>query len=139
MNPAREISTNELRKRVNATRTDWANYHEDLKGQIGSTPVARWEGEPTQSSVRENAIEIEFLINGYWAQTEVNLPLIIRGPLGKTYSDTTSKRRAGIVTYSFEIPTGTSQFSWIELKYPHVTRRIAYTDGHWDTPTDRRD
>ena len=129
--PAQELSESELRDRVNKTRTDWANYHEDLKGQIGSTPVARWKGEPTQSRVQENTIEIDFEISGYWTQTEVNLPILIRDPLGKTYPDTSSTRKDGIVTYSFRIPSGTDQLSWIELKYPHATRRIAYTDDSW--------
>jgi hypothetical protein len=132
VNPVEEISPSELRNRVIATKTDWANYQEDLKGQIGSTPVARWQGDLVQSRVLDRVVEIDFKVRGFWSQTDVNLPLLIRGPLGKTYSDTSSFRKGDIVTYSFRIESGTSQLSWIELKYPHATRRIAYTNGLWD-------
>lgn len=131
--PTEEIDKQELRRRVNSTFTDWANYHEDLKAQIGSTPVARWKGQPVRSHIENNTISIVFQVTGYWAETDVNLPLLIRDPLGRTFPETTSTREASDVTYIFRIPGNDNvQIPWIELRYPHATRRIAYTDGSWE-------
>lgn len=131
--PADEISADELRRRVEATSTDWANYHEDLKAQIGSTPVARWKGEPVSSRVEGNTIFIVFDVFGYWAETDVNLPLIIRDPLGKTVSNNSSTRNRSEVTYTFDLPgDDSSKIPWILLKFPNTTRRIAYTEAQWE-------
>ncbi|MFP6615639.1 MAG: hypothetical protein VCB26_04485 [Candidatus Hydrogenedentota bacterium] len=128
-----EISPDELRRRVEATTTDWANYHEDLKGQIGSTPVARWKGEPVSSRIEGNTLSIVFEVSGYWAEAEVNLPLIILDPLGKTYANSDSIRVGSMVTYTFLISGDESpRVPWIELKYPHATRRIVYAEEMWE-------
>ena len=60
-----QITPEELRYRVESTTTDWANYHEDLKRYIGSTPVARWKGKPTKSWIEGDTISIVFEISGY--------------------------------------------------------------------------
>jgi len=131
--PADDISSDELRRRVEATSTDWANYHEDLKGQIGSTPVARWKGEPVSSRVEGSTIYIVFEVSGFWAETDVNLPLIIRDPFGKTFADDGGTRIGSNVTYTFSVSgDDLARIPWIELRYPHSTRRIVYAEGKWE-------
>jgi len=130
-----ELSPEELRRRVNDTTTDWANYQEDLKAHIGATPVARWEGRPTQSWTEGELLHISFQVSGYWSTTDVNLPVIIRDPLGKTRHHISSTRVDSAVTYTFQISDlDPGSISWVRLKFPHAERRIVYTDGTWEPP-----
>lgn len=131
--PATDISDEELRKRVANANPDWANYHEDLKGQIGSTPIARWKGEPIQASINGSTITVIFHVTGYWAEAGANLPLLIRDPFGKTYADTASTRVGNEVTYTFALPSADVDIDWFELSYPNASRRIAFTDHEWKT------
>jgi hypothetical protein len=77
-----ELSLEELSTLVSKCNPIWANYNEDLKGQIGSTPVARWKGKPVRASIEENKAIVVFAIEGYWADLDVFLPILAREPLG---------------------------------------------------------
>ena len=49
--PPAEVSVDELAQRVVRSVPDWADYQEDLKGHLGATPVAQWQGAPIREAV----------------------------------------------------------------------------------------
>ena len=130
-----EISPQLLEERVLACTPRWANYNEDLKGQIGSTPVARWRGEPVRASIEEGQATLIFAIEDYWVQTAVHLPVLLREPLGEVLTAHSIDRSGYEVSYHFalkpEVTSGSGSV-WLEVQYPHHIKRIVFnSSGSW--------
>ena len=128
-----EITPERLKQKVESSSPRWANYNEDLKSQIGSTPVARWKGEPVRAFIKDGGATIVFKIEGYWAETPVNLPLLARDPLGFVWREANSQRIGDEVTYTFPLQSKLSTSGlWLEIQYPHHTKRIVFdAQGTW--------
>ena len=130
-----EITPEQLQEKVLACAPRWANYNEDLKGQIGSTPVARWKGEPVRASIEGGQATVVFSIEGYWVDTAVQLPVLAREPLGDVMRATRSHGNGSEVSYFFalkpEVISGSGSV-WLEIQYPHHIKRIVFDSaGFW--------
>ena len=129
------VSEEELKRRIEASAPQWANYQEDIKGQIGATPAAEWEGKPVSARIDGAALYVEFEMIGPWAAREIALPLLAHDPLGNTYQNTAAEFDGARTTYIFtlaeEAASGT--LPWVEIKYPHHERRLVFSDdGVWE-------
>lgn len=128
------ISPEELAERVSASRPEWANYHEDLKAQVGVTPVAEWQGEPIYATQTGRQLDITFDISGTWSQRDMALPILVRDPFGGVRRDVHAKREKNKVTYRFVIDPSAEHapVPWVEIQYPHHERRIVFSEeGTW--------
>jgi len=129
-----DVSTEELAQRVQRSFPDWADYQEDLKGQLGSTPVARWEGAPLRARVAGDEVTVVFEVSGPWADYDFALPILIKDHLGKAYRNNAARRNGLEMEYTFQLKDrveGTS-VPWVEIAYPHHIQRIAFSDkGKW--------
>lgn len=129
-----DVSTEELAQRVQQSFPDWADYQEDLKGQLGATPVARWEGVPLRARVAGDHVTVVFEVSGPWADYDFALPILIKDHLGKVYRNNGARRTGQEVEYTFRLRDrveGTS-VPWLEIAYPHHFQRIAFSDeGEW--------
>jgi len=128
------LSSEELARRVAASRPEWANYQENIKGQIGATPVAEWDGEPIAASASESSLEITFRLSGPWASRELALPVLVRDPYGALHRHERAVRDGSLVRYYFarEQPTNSSPLAWVEILYPHHEDRIVFdAAGKW--------
>lgn len=129
-----DVSTEELAQRVQRSFPDWANYQEDLKGQLGATPVARWEGRPLRARVARSEVSIVFEVSGAWAEYDFALPILLKDHLGKVYRNRFTRHTNSEVEYIFHLTNrveGTS-VPWIEVAYPHHLERLAFSDeGEW--------
>ena len=130
-----DISPDVLAERVMSCTPAWANYNEDLKGKIGSTPVARWKGQPIRAFIEGHTATIVFKLEGYWTTTEVQLPVLVREPLGDVLEAVASRRNGVEVSYTFPLkPEVVSEGggTWLEIQYPHRTQRIVFdSTGSW--------
>lgn len=129
------VSLEELQRRIETSAPRWANYQEDIKGQIGAAPAAEWEGKPISARIDGANLRVEFEIAGPWEARELALPLLAHDPLGNTYQNTAALFEGARVTYVFtlaEVPArGT--LPWVEIKYPHRERRLVFSDtGVWE-------
>lgn len=129
-----DITSEELQKRVLLSKPVWTNYNEDIKGQIGSTPVARWKGQPLRASIGEEQVEVIFVLEGLWSSTDVNLPILAREPLGDVLVPLKSHREGQKVTYIFSLkPEVTKSSAWLEIQYPHNIKRLVFdSSGNWE-------
>ncbi len=129
-----EVSTEELARRVQRSFPEWADYQEDLKGDLGSTPVARWEGRPVRARVAGSEVSIVFEVSGPWAEYDFALPILLKDHLGKVYRNNETRRTGSEVAYTFRLRDhveGTS-VPWMEIAYPHNLQRLAFSDdGTW--------
>jgi len=129
-----EISAEELADRVQRSVPAWADYQEDLKGQLGATPVARWQGRPIRAQVDGESVSIVFEVSGAWAEYDFALPVLIKDHLGKSYRNTGARRTNSEVEYLFQIAghvAGTT-LPWVEIAYPHHLERLAFSqEGAW--------
>lgn len=138
--PSDEIPVEELRQRVQESDPIWANYHEDLKAQIGSTPVARWVGEPVGARIVGSEVHVDFRLTGLWSELEFPLPMLVRNHLGTVVRESSaaqgnSAQGNSVMTYIFPLSDGVSP--WVDLQYPHYTRKIVFNaDGVWSGATD---
>ena len=129
-----DLSTEELAQRVQRSFPDWADYQEDLKAQLGATPVARWEGAPLRARVAGDEVTVVFEVSGPWAEYDFALPILIKDHLGMVYRNNAARRTGPEVEYTFQLKDrveGTS-VPWVEIAYPHHFQRIAFSDeGEW--------
>ena len=129
-----DITPEELQERVLLSKPVWTNYNEDIKGQIGSTPVARWKGQPVRAFIGEEQVEVIFELEGLWSSTDVNLPILAREPLGDVLVPLKSHREGQEVTYIFPLkPEVTKSSAWLEIQYPHNIKRLVFdSSGNWE-------
>ncbi len=129
-----EVSTDELALRVQRSVPRWANYQEDLKAQVGSTPLARWEGSPIRARVAEDEVTVAFEVSGAWADYDFALPVLLKDHLGKVYRNHAARRTNSEVEYIFRLADRSEGASipWVEIAYPHNFQRLAFSDeGTW--------
>lgn len=138
ISPTTEISDQELAERVRTSRPDWADYREDLKAQLGATPVARWEGELVQAWVDDTRILLAFELSGTWAAYDFGLPMLLRDHLGSVQQNSAITHDGSRATYEF-LARGWSQENpapWIEVMYPNQQRRLVLSsEGTWANTT----
>jgi hypothetical protein len=128
------ISLSELSRRVATSRPSWQSYQEDIKGQIGATPVAEWAGIPIEVNRESSGVRVVFRLSGAWATREQAMPVLLRDALGNVYRDSSAERAGDRCTYLFEIPerVGRSGMPWVEIMYPDGNQRVTLSeDGHW--------
>ena len=129
-----EVSAEELGRRVQRSVPRWANYQEDLKAQVGSTPLARWEGSPIRARVAGDEITVAFEVSGPWAEYDFALPVLLKDHLGNVYRNRAAGHRNSEIEYIFQLTDrveGTS-VPWVEIAYPHHFQRLAFSDkGTW--------
>ncbi len=130
----RQADPAELAKRCAESRPAWASYQEDIKGQVGAPPVARWRGRLVEVCQESGAITVTFLLESPWAEYEADMPVLLRDPMGHEHRQDQVKREGGTRRYIFHLDaqSGVSQLPWVEIHFPHTERRIALgTGGHW--------
>ena len=129
-----EVSAKDLAARVQRSVPRWANYQEDLKGQLGSTPVARWRGAPVRARVSGAEASVVFEVTGAWASYDFALPVLLKDHLGAVYRNSSARRTGSEVEYLFRMRNhveGTT-VPWVEVAYPHNFQRLAFSDeGTW--------
>lgn len=129
-----EVPVEELARRVQASVPNWANYQEDLKGQLGSTPVARWKGRPIRAHAGGAEITVVFEVSGPWAEYDFALPVLLKDHLGAVYRNSSASRTGPEVEYVFQMKDHTqgATVPWVEIAYPHNLQRLAFSDkGTW--------
>ena len=134
--PDDQVPDPELARLVQRARPVWANYGEDLKAQLGATPVARWSGKPVAAQIDGNRCSLSFEIDDPWRNYPFGIPVLVRDPLGKVHR---SKSYAG-GTYEFTLDgfAPGAVIPWIEFRFPpYEERRIAFdAAGSWREPQD---
>ncbi len=129
-----EVPVEELAGRVQRSMPRWANYQEDLKGQLGSTPVARWKGRPIRARVAGAEISVVFEVSGAWAGYDFALPVLLKDHLGAVYRNSGASRTGPEVEYLFRMRDHVegTPVPWVEIAYPHHFQRLAFSDdGTW--------
>jgi hypothetical protein len=131
------ISDEEIGRRIAESRPAWSNYDEDLKAQLGATPVAEWEGEPADVRWESGAISVVFELSGPWAERESAIPVLIELPTGETIQNDAALREGVEVVYRFSTPLKAPP-RWIAVRYPfYGERRIVLSDeGKWRSTED---
>lgn len=126
--PNEGLSIPDLQDKVIKSRPEWANYHEDLKEHLGTSPVALWIGEPVKARIDGKVLLIDFDVTGDWQDIEVYLPILIRDHLGNVVLNSAASELDGVVRYEFTI---TDPYTpWVEVQYPHQIRRIVFDRDH---------
>jgi len=129
-----EIAPEELAERVLESAPVWADYQEDIKGQLGATPAARWHGEPLRLRVEGDQVSLVFEVTGIWATYDFAMPVLVKDHLGNVYRNESATRDGTTVTYGYTLKDrveGTS-VPWLEIAYPHHFERLALSpQGEW--------
>jgi hypothetical protein len=121
----------ELAALVAQARPVWANYGEDLKAELGATPVAQWAGRPTSAQIENDRIQIEFELEAPWTGYPFGMPILMRDPLGRVH------RPVGYAAHAYEFQlegfAPGAVIAWIEIRYPpNEERRIVFDQtGNW--------
>ncbi len=134
---AQGVSPEELQHRCEASRPEWRSYQEDIKGQIGAAPAAKWQGSPIRAEHKGAKVRVTFLLDPPWAAYEASIPVLLRDPLGKTRLSSTCERDGPRRIYTFALTTDQApgRLPWIEVRYPHHERRLALdAQGEWEAP-----
>ena len=118
----------ELATRVKAAHPDWPDYQEDMKGQVGAGPVAEWVGEPVAAYQDGKDVVVRFRLTGPWVKRDLSLPILLRDPVLKVYRHASAARHGDITDYRFHVSDQDERvLPWVEVKYPHHTRRLTLT------------
>ncbi len=125
-------SDGELAARIAKSRPAWESYQEDIKGQVGAGPVAQWDGTPSRLWFDKDAVFVAFAMKGYWATRDGGVPVLLRDPSGRVQRDLRSDRNGSMIRYTFERPKLDGMPAWLEIKYPHMERRLVLSEqGEW--------
>ena len=120
-----KINEAELAILAGKAHPGWENYQEDIKAQIGATPVAQWRGTPRHAWKDGDGIHVQFDIEDAWKKRTCVIPILIRDSGGTEYLSTKGLVEEGKVTYTFPPSSSLSVFTnTIEIKYPHEDRRL---------------
>ena len=115
----------------------WPSYQEDIKGMIGATPVAEWEGVPVRAWRDAATVRVQFQLRGPWRQREAAVPILMRDAVGSIRRSVNGVRQDDSCVYVFDVPEWTAaSATWFELKYPHAEKRIVLgAQGTWQAPS----
>lgn len=133
------LDEEQLRARVEASRPTWESYQEEVKAQVGATPVAMWEGSIDEVRAESGRVTVVFRIAEPWSELSVAMPVLLRDPFMNTHAASSVEAGGGRATYVFEVPEASSSGSlaWVEVKYPRGSRRVALSaEGVWRAPLD---
>ncbi len=125
----------DLEARIRSSRPQWANYQEDIKGQIGAAPVAQWNGHPLSATLRGQELLVRFELEGAWIERLVALPILVRDPFGGMVLNHGAHFESPEVEYQFLLSNrqGDMSVPWVELKYPHRETRLVFSpEGTWN-------
>lgn len=124
MSAAAPIDETALRARIQASMPTWESYQEDIKGQLGARPAAEWRGELTGARIAaDGAVDVLFRIEGPWAERDLGVPILVRDPELRVTRAAETIREDGLRVYRVPL-AGAASLPWIEVQYPHHTRRI---------------
>jgi hypothetical protein len=114
-----------LRAHAAQATPTWDNYDEDLKAQLGATPVALWMGHPLSFIVHPTGIEVLFAVSGPWKELQAQVPVLLRTPEGVVCPPVQAETQTAGHRYFFVLP---EEFEaappWIELRFPRGERRL---------------
>lgn len=120
-----KINETELAALAGKAHPVWTNYQEDIKAQIGATPVAQWRGTPRHAWKDAEGIHVQFDIEGAWKKRACVIPILIRDNGGTEYLSPKGVVEQGTVTYTFPSASLNSVFAnTIEIKYPNEERQL---------------
>jgi hypothetical protein len=128
------LDPGDLIRRTALSNPDWANYQEDIKGQIGAGPVAQWQGKPTAVRREGGVVHVTFRLEGPWAARDVVVPVLMRDPLGNERRHHAYEIRKPEVVYTFKLSgeSPDAPIPWIMVKYPHHEDRLTLdSEGVW--------
>jgi hypothetical protein len=131
---AHQADPAELAKRCDESRPAWASYQEDIKGEVGAQPVARWRGRLVEVHQEAGTVTVTFHLESPWAGYEADVPILLRDPMGHEYRQDSVEKEGGTRRYIFRLDaqTGMSTLPWVEIHFPHTERRIALgAAGRW--------
>ena len=134
-----QVSPEELAARVAESRPEWANYQEDLKAQVGVTPLAEWEGKPLSARHEGRDLHITFQVDGPWSERDVALPILLRDPFGNARRNLSAECQGRSVVYRFYFPdiARDAPLPWVEIQYPGRERRLVFSEqGEWPADTE---
>ena len=124
----------ELATKCRESRPAWVSYQEDIKGQVGARPVARWRGRLVEVRQEEGAMTVTFRLESPWAAYDADVPVLLRDPMGREYRQNRVERQDGTRRYIFQLDAkdGASILPWVEIHFPHTERRVALGNkGRW--------
>ncbi len=130
-----EPTETELARLVQRARPVWENYGEDIKAELGATPVARWSGRLVEARVEGNRVTLTFDVGPPWRDYAFGIPVLVRDPLGAVHR--ASSYRAGAYEFVLGGFAPGAVIPWIEIQFPpYEERRIAFdSTGAWrDAP-----
>lgn len=130
--PAKSVSPAEVADRCRASQPEWRTYDEDVKAQIGATPVAAWSGVPLSVQASPGAYVLTFELSGVWLAYDADLPVLVRDPFGQVLRKATVTRSGPQVTYTYAVDNAGAIAPWLEIRYPRQERRVQLdAQGHW--------
>lgn len=113
-----------LRARIQASIPTWESYQEDVKAQLGARPAAEWKGELVGGRIgADGVVEVMFRIEGPWADRDLGVPILVRDPELRVVRAVETIREDELRVYRVPM-AGASSLPWVEVQYPHHTRRI---------------
>lgn len=128
------IPDDELARRCAASQPSWQSYPEDVKAQIGASPIAEWQGTPSQAQYDQGRFRVTYALQGPWAHRSVAVPILLQDPTGRVHRNVLAECASGRVVYSFDLSKTDEETvpAWVELKFPHGTKRISLSErGEW--------
>lgn len=134
------LSEQDLADRTRFSQPTWQSYQEDIKAQIGATPVAQWQGTPTRAWTDHGTLYVAFDITGPWAKRDFALPILVQDPGGHIAQSTIIQYQDGATIYVFNDVADAP--AWITVRYPHGERRMipeANSNSSHAKPQSRKD
>lgn len=130
--PAKIVTPEEVAQRCKTSQPAWRSYDEDVKSQIGATPVAAWSGIPVAVQVSASQYLLTFELSGPWLDYDAALPVLVRDPFGQVLSSSAATRQGTRVTYQYRVDNAGAIAPWLELRYPRHEQRVQLdTHGYW--------
>ena len=119
------LDASELQQRCAEAQPAWDDYDEDLKAQIGATPVALWEGTPLQAWQTAAGVEVSFRLSGPWGEVAALLPVLLRTPEGEVYQSRPGASSGVDRVYFFSMQKSAEvMLPWVDLRFPREERRL---------------
>ena len=114
----------------------WENYQEDVKAQIGATPVALWAGEPVAGRMEAGEFRLTMRVEPPWDDLHCAMPIMLRDPMGRVHLAREAQGSGSERVYSFALSGGASSAPpWVEVHYPHRIARLPLENGGiWQPP-----
>ena len=120
-----------LAARIAASAPGWNSYQEDIKGQIGASPVAEWSGRLVTAAQGDDLLSLSFVLEEPWKTRDGALPVLIRLPDGATLMPRDAIIDGEHRVYRYALPSS-APLPWAEVQYPHHRERLYFdATGQW--------